>query len=140
MNTPFSQHLSTLRNEAKLTNRELARRADVPTSLIAGLQSGKRRIGELQARRIGIALGLCCSELEQFVLCAIDTCTEKVLEEARSYPAELLNLIARQLRKAGILADSIFNYIVEGDAYNQKISLSLSNGAKAMLTTHLTPA
>jgi transcriptional regulator with XRE-family HTH domain len=134
---PFSSQLSSLRKAVKLTNHELARKADVPKSLIAGLQSGKRRIGELQARRLGAALGLTGSELERFILAAIDTCTEKVLDEAKSYPAEFLNLIARQLRRAGIFADSIVRYVIDGDDSEQSIRLSLGNGRNASLTTHL---
>jgi transcriptional regulator with XRE-family HTH domain len=134
---PFSRLLSTLRKAAKLTNSELAGRANVPKSLIAGLQSGKRRIGELQARRLGVALGLTGSELEQFVLAAIDTCTEKVLEEVKSYPAAFINLIARQLRGAGILAGSILQYAIGGTSSSQTINFTMLNGHTARLTTHL---
>ena len=137
MNIPFSSQLTTLRTSAKLTNRELARLADVPESTIAGLQSGNRRVGEIQARKLGLALQLKNETLEQFVLHAIDTCTEKVLCESKHYPAELLNLIARQLRKAGIVAESICNYDISGDERKQNVTLTLGSGKSATLTTHL---
>ena len=94
----FGQLLSTLRAGADLTNRELAIKANVPRSFVAGLQSGQRKCGELQARKIGTALGLKEAELESFILFAIDTSTEKILVEAKDYPASFLNMTARQLR------------------------------------------
>lgn len=129
--------LTTLRTNARLTNRELARISDVPESTIAGLQSGSRRIGELQARKLGTAFRLEGEALEQFILQAIDTCTEKVLCEAKDYPAGLLNLIARQLRKAGICADSICDFEISGDERKQDVTLALGSGRTATLTTHL---
>ena len=73
----FSEQLSTLRQNAQLTNQELADDAHVPASLIAGLQSGKRRIGEYQARKIGKALNLTGADLESFIFNAINNCSEK---------------------------------------------------------------
>ena len=75
--------------------------------------------------------------MEQFILQAIDTCTEKVLCESKNYPAELLNLIARQLRKAGIVAESIHDFDVTGDERKQDVTLILCSGKSATLTTHL---
>jgi len=132
--TPFSEQLSTLRQDAQLTNQELADDARVPASLIAGLQSGKRRIGEYQARKIGVALGLCGGDLERFIYDAINNCSEKVLEESKGYPAELLNLLARQLRLAGVLPNNVTGWNVQKNAAD----LVLSNGGKAHLETVLT--
>ena len=133
----FSTQLTRLRTAARLTNRELARLSDVPESTIAGLQTGNRRVGELQARKLGIALQLRGEALEQFILQAIDTCTEKVLCESKNYPASLLNLIARQLRKAGICAESIHDFDVTGDERKQDVTLTLGCGKSATLTTQL---
>ena len=137
MNVPFSSQLKALRKDARLTNNELARLADVPTSLISGLQTGKRQIGEYQARKIALALDLCGEEFERFVYAAINDCTEKVLNESKSYPAELLNLLARQLRGAGICADFIRKCTVNGDHREQAVTLHLGNGDEATLTTLL---
>lgn len=137
MNQPFSSRLTALRAAARLTNRELARLADVPESTIAGLQSGNRRVGEIQARKLGNALQLRGEDLEQFILQAINTCSEKVLCEAKSYPASLLNLIARQLRKAGIVAEAICHFDVTGDERKQNVLLTLGSGKSATLTTQL---
>lgn len=137
MNEPFSSQLYRLRTNAKLTNAELAQRADVPESFISGLQNDNRRVGEFQARKIGKALNLHGERLEEFVLRAIDTCTKKVLEEARDYPAELLNLLAKQLRRAGIYAEAIEAFDITGDESEQGVTLLLGSGRKATLTTHL---
>jgi len=131
---PFSEQLSNLRIEAQLTNQELADDAAVPASLIAGLQSGKRRIGEFQATKIGKALNLEGAALEQFVYDAINNCTEKVLEESKGYPAELLNLLARQLRQAGVLPNNVTGWSVQKNAAD----LVLTNGGKAHLESILT--
>lgn len=137
MNIPFSLQLQQLRASAKLTNNELAQLADVPESLISGLQNNNRRVGEYQARKIGKALKLSEERLESFILQAINTCTEKVLEEAKGFPAELLNLLAQQLNRAGIRAESIHTFTVVGDESEQDVTLHLGNGRRAVLTTHL---
>src|SRR3954462_9625491 len=99
----FSDTLNALREAANLTNRELARRAGVPETLICGLQKGSRRVGEANARQIGVALGLEGEELNAFILQAIDTSTRKVLKSLEGFPATLLNFLALQLEKAGVL-------------------------------------
>lgn len=137
MNEPFSSQLYRLRTNAQLTNEELGQLADVPASLISGLQNDNRRVGEYQARKIGRALNLHGDRLEEFVLRAIDTCTQKVLSEAKDYPAELLNLLAKQLRRAGIHAESIHAFDITGDETDQGVTLQLGSGRKAILTTHL---
>src|SRR5687767_14137920 len=95
--TPFSTLLTTLRTEAHLSNRELARLAKVPASLVGALQSGKRRVGELQARKIAGALKLMGPQLDDFVFAAVNTCTEKVLEQSKPFPAEVINFGTRLL-------------------------------------------
>jgi transcriptional regulator with XRE-family HTH domain len=137
MNAPFSQTLQTLRANAKLTNNELARLADVPESLISGLQNDHRRVGEYQAMKIGKALKLAGDELEDFVYAAINTCTEKVLNHAKPYPSQLLNLLAVQLHRAGIPAESIYDFSVGGDEHGQDVTLTLGSGKTATLKTQL---
>jgi transcriptional regulator with XRE-family HTH domain len=136
-NTPFPETLSNLRKAAKLTSRELARLAEVPESFISGLQNGRRCIGEVQARKIAKALNLTANDLDAFVIQAIDTCSEKVLHDSQDYPAEVLNLLARQLAQAGILANSILQYKVSGDEHRQDLTILLGTGDTAVLKTHL---
>lgn len=119
---------------AGLTNIQLAKRADVPCSLIAGLQSGKRRIGELQARRIGLALGLHGTQFEEFIFEAINQCSEKVLFESRPYPAEVLNIWAKVLRGAGITPEQVRCAKLTGN----EVTLALLNGAQVKLEAKLT--
>lgn len=133
----FRQYLTHLRTSQGLSNRALAARAGVPHSFVAGLQSGSRRVGEVQARKIGLALGLNGENLEEFVLLGVDTCTEKVLTEAKGYPASLLNLIATQLRGAGIFPELLSGCIIKDASNGQAIILSLSNGQTARLNTEL---
>src|SRR4051812_37455088 len=99
----FPDTLNALREAANLTNRELARRAGVPETLICGLQKGSRRVGEANARQIGVALGLTGEELDTFILQAIDTSTRKVLKSAQGFPSTLINFIALQFERAGVL-------------------------------------
>jgi transcriptional regulator with XRE-family HTH domain len=133
--TSLSQTLQALRASAKLTNNELARLAEVPESLISGLQNDNRRVGEYQAMKIGRALKLAGDELEQFIYDAINTCTEKILIDAKAYPSQLLNLIAIQLRRAGIPAESISDCTVEGNARELDVTLTLGSGKTATLRT-----
>jgi len=137
MNREFSTLLQQLRLSANLTNEQLAHLADVPESLLSGLQNGNRRVGEYQARKIGLALELEGEALEQFIYRAINTCTEKVLNASKDYPAELLNLLAVQLRQSGILAEAISDFTIKGNDQEQNIVLRLASGAKASLKTQL---
>ena len=125
----FSAELTTLRQNAKLTNRELGELARVPHSLIAGLQSGRRAVGECQARRIAVALNLRNDALEAFVLRAINTCTEKVLTAAKDYPAEFINFLPMKLRASGITPNRIHYFSVSPEL----ITVHLTDGCVAQL-------
>ena len=133
MGKKFSQLLTEYRHRAKLSNTELAELSRVPRSLIGGLQSGKRVIGERQAKKIAGGLGLQDDELKEFILCAIDNCTEKVLKQYRGYPATLLNLLAQQLWNSGIRADQINQCLTR----NNSVLLTLNNGSEINLETNL---
>ena len=139
-NAEFGKHLSKLRQEANLTIRELALRAKVPHSLIAGLQAGNRRVGEHQARKIGLALDLEGTLLDTFILSAVNTCTEKVLQEAKDYPSTFLNMVAKQLRLAGILPQDLTNFQIIGDSSKHVLKLYLQDGSSAQLSSILTTA
>lgn len=133
----FSVTLQALRRNASFTNRELAEAAGVPVSLIAGLQSGKRRVGEKNARQIAMALRLSGEELDRFVFEAINTSTRKLLKESQDYPSELLNLFTRQLRRAGILPEQV-NQCGFSEREPKALTLQLANGRFARLETQLT--
>lgn len=131
----FPEYLTYLRKQANFTNQQLAEKAGVPRSLIAGLQSGRRRVGEYNARMIGAALGLKDRNLEDFIYQAIDTCTEKVLKDSQAYPAELLNLLAKQLRAVGVLPEQVDQCRVQGNHQASIVALSLKDGSQASIAT-----
>jgi hypothetical protein len=133
----FGKLLSDLRGKARLTNQELSVLAKVPRSLIGGLQAGSRNVGEYQARKIGIALDLQGDALDSFVLNAINTCTDKVLEESKEYHASFLNMIAKQLRLAGILPQNLRTFQINSDNSNHLLKLYLQDGRIAQLSTTL---
>jgi len=131
----FPQILQWHRHRAGFTNAELADRARVPESLIAGLQSGKRRVGEQNALQIGQALGLHGVELEHFIYDAINTSTRKLLKEAIEYPSQLLNFTARKLLKAGVNPQLVANCDYSDDL--GVITMKLADGRVATLETNL---
>jgi transcriptional regulator with XRE-family HTH domain len=133
----FGDTLSGLRKGKKLTNRQLAVRASVPSSLIAGLQAGSRSVGEFQARKIGKALALDGPELESFVLEAVNTCTERVLSEAKDYPSLFLNFIAKQLRSAGIAPKDLCHFQLIQFEDGQALRMNLNGGRTAELHSTL---
>ena len=133
MKNLFPSTLKQLRTSAKLTNSELARVAGVPTSLISGLENGYRRLGEYQALKIGRALKLSDDDLQAFVFDAIDTCSEKVLQEAKAYPSLLLNHLPLRLNRAGITAEAIDECTVAGS----HVTLTLNGGKRAIITSTL---
>jgi hypothetical protein len=136
MKNDFSNQLTKLRKQRNLTNVALAELARVPTSLIAGLQSGKRRIGEFQARKIGLALGLQKKTLERFILNAITYCSEKLLQEAQYYPAQILNTLPSTLLSAGISADNIYVYqLTQDDPLTSCVDMILHDGREAHIVT-----
>lgn len=133
----FGDKLKALRKGRNLTNRQLAAFASVPPSLIGGLQAGSRSVGEYQARKIGTALGLDGPELESFVMEAVNTCTEKVLSEAKDYPSLILNFIAKQLRSAGIAPKDLCQFQVVQSAEGQALRMHLDSGRIAELQSTL---
>lgn len=133
----FGDKLSRLRKGRNWTNRQLAANASVPSSLIAGLQAGSRSVGEYQAHKIGLALGLDGPELDSFVLEAVNTCTEKVLSEAKGYPSLFLNFIAKQLRSAGIQPHDLTNFQVIQSVEGPALRMHLDGGRTAELHSTL---
>jgi len=137
MKNNFPQLLSKLRRKACLTNVQLSELAPVSRSLIGGLQSGKRVAGEYQVKKLGIALGLEGAELNAFIFSGINRCSEKVLQDSQPYPAELLNLLARQLKLAGVSPDKISSCVVIEDASLCNVAIYLMDGTQAIIETTL---
>lgn len=129
--------INDLRIKRTLTVNQLAQQAQVPASLISGLQTNHRVIGENNARKIGTALKLDGEELKDFIYLAINQCSEKVLEEAKSYPAEVLNLIAVRLRAMGILPDQILHCDHNPMLNDTDAALILSDGTTALINLRI---
>jgi len=102
-----------LRNRMNLSVQELADKASLPPTLISGLQSNNRHIGENNARRLGLALNLSGRELDVFVYDAINRCSEKLLEDCKKYPAEIINLAAKHLQAHGIDGEQVIRCVLK---------------------------
>lgn len=133
MNNTFANKLSDLRTTRGFTSTELAHRAGVPQSLICGLQKQNRVIGEYAARKIGKALQLSGNELEDFVYLAINDCSDKVLQAFKDYPAEVLNLIAGELKAFGIPANKISRCVRHPKGDGADAGLYLNDGTQALI-------
>lgn len=129
----FPELLTQLRAGANLTIRELGEIADVPHTFIASVQTGQRRIGELQATKLGTALGLSGRQLREFVLKGIDTSAEKLLKEIQDYPSALLNWLPVCLKDQGIMPDQITG-ISGNDSDNLKIRMGDGSMAVVQIT------
>ena len=94
-------------------------------------------MGEFQAQKIGLALGLDGPELDSFVMEAVNTCTEKVLSEAKGYPSLFLNFIAKQLRSAGIQPHDLTNFQIIQSVEGPAVRMYLDGGRTAELHSTL---
>ena len=130
---PFSNKLNSLRTQRNLTVRELAKLADVPNSLISGLQTENRVIGEFSARKIGVALQLHSEELDDFVYLAVNNCSEKVLKASKDYPVEVINFSAGELYALGILPEKIMHCVRKPPADDANAALYLNDGKAAFV-------
>ena len=129
----FGNQLSVLKAGRGLTSAELAHRAGISEGLLSGLIHDQRVIGEYTANKIGNALQLTGNELEEFVYTAINGCSEKVLQSSKNYPAELLNLIASELRTLGIFPEKISRCIRKPAAKDADAALYLDDGKEALI-------
>ena len=132
----FKDLLISKRKALGLTSKELSKQSSVSESLLSGLQSGNRRIGEKQASRIASALGLKEQEKSDFIFMAMNESTQRLLESSKSYPVEVLNSLPGLLRNKGVLPENInsariFDTFLEislesGDVVRVYVNLSLN--------------
>jgi transcriptional regulator with XRE-family HTH domain len=99
--------LKKQREKINLTVQAVADRAGVAQSLVSGLQTGSRRCGEDNAKRIAVALEMNETQQREFAYLALNSSVNRVLQENMSYPAEVLNMVANGLNAAGIGASQI---------------------------------
>ena len=81
--------------------------ARVPETLVSGLQNDSRKIGEVQATRIGKALGLSGNELQEFVYVALNESKGRLLNSSKIYCAEILNYLPNLIAINGIRASGM---------------------------------
>jgi len=132
----FKDLLISKRKALGLTSKELSKQSSVSESLLSGLQSGNRRIGEKQASRIASALGLKEQEKSDFIFMAMNESTQRLLESSKSYHVEILNSLPGFLRNKGVLPENIngariFDAFLEisldsGDVVRVYVNLSLN--------------
>ena len=132
----FKDLLISKRKALGLTSKELSKQSSVSESLLSGLQSGNRRIGEKQASRIASALGLKKQEKSDFIFMAMNESTQRLLESSKSYPVDVLNSLPGLLRNKGVLPENInsariFDTFLEisldsGDVIRVYVNLSLN--------------
>ena len=132
----FKDLLISKRKALGLTSKELSKQSSVSESLLSGLQSGNRRIGEKQASRIASALGLKEQEKSDFIFMAMNESTQRLLESSKSYPVDVLNSLPGLLRNKGVLPENInsariFDTFLEisldsGDVIRVYVNLSLN--------------
>ena len=136
MTTTFGNTLTSLRTRMDLTVQELADKANLPATLVSGLQSGNRHIGENNARRLGAALNLAGRELDTFVYEAINLCSEKLLEDCKRFPAEIINLAAKHLQAQGIDGEQVTRCVLKPklkDGSEPDAVLFLDDGRTALI-------
>jgi len=142
MNSTFANTLTAHRNRLKLTVQSLADKAKVNPTLVSGLQNSRRQIGENNARRLGVALNLSGRELENFVYAAINECSEKIMENCKPYPAEVLNLCAKHLQEQGINADNVTRCVLKPklqDGKEPDAIVYMNDGRTALIELKITP-
>jgi transcriptional regulator with XRE-family HTH domain len=77
--------------------RPFAEKAGLPYSLVAGLETGHRRIGEKSVRKLISALNLRGAESDHFLNLFLAAGAQRVLAQTRQYPPEIVNVLAQKL-------------------------------------------
>ena len=126
----LSTEIITRRKALRLKGKELSKRACVPETLVSGLQNDSRKIGEVQATRIGKALGLSGKSLLEFVYLALNESKRRLLHSSKDYSAEILNYLPNLIAIHGIMAEEILETSILEDG----IKLSLKNGNAATVS------
>ena len=129
----FKDLLKSKRKELGLTSKELSKQAAVSESLLSGLQSGNRRIGEKQASRIASALGLMEQERSDFIFMAMNESRQRILASSKAYPVEILNSLPGLLRNKGVLPENINSARI----FDSLLEISLESGAIVRLHVNI---
>ncbi len=126
--TKFAEQFGCYRKKSGLSYRALESVTGIKYSALAAMQSGNRPVGEQSARRIALAFGLSGEPLEAFVLSALGTSKEKILEAVKDYPPAVLNLLGLVLLAHGIKPKHIL-----GCELDSLTPMGLQNGLRVSL-------
>ena len=126
----LSHEIISKRKALRLKSKELSKRASVPATLLSGLQNDSRKIGEVQATRIGKALGLSGNDLLMFIYVALNESKGRLLNASKSYCAEILNYLPNLISLHGIKAEEIVDAVI----LKEGIELALRNGSTATVS------
>jgi len=129
----LSTVIKAKRKALYLSGKELSKRACVPETLVSGLQNDSRKIGEVQATRIGKALGLSGNELQEFVYVALNESKGRLLNSSKIYCAEILNYLLNLIATHGIGAEEIVDAVI----LEEGIALTLENGSTATVSARV---
>ena len=129
----LSTVIKAKRKALYLSGKELSKRACVPETLVSGLQNDSRKIGEVQATRIGKALDLSGNELQEFVYMALNESKGRLLNSSKIYCAEILNYLPNLISIHGIRAEEIADAAI----LKEGIKLSLKSGSTATVSAHV---
>jgi transcriptional regulator with XRE-family HTH domain len=129
----FKELLREERQRAQLSGKQLAELANVPESLISGLQTGTRRIGEKQAARIANALSLSEPKFSRFIFTAMNESEERLLSCASRYPVEALNFVPLFMNESGVLSSQITQCNIEKNT----LEIGLETGEKLTIIANI---
>ena len=103
----FKKQLAECRERSGLSYRALEKVTGIKYSALAAMENGHRPCGEQSARRLASAFGQSSETLDTFVLNALNTSRERVLESVEDYPSQVLNLLGLLLLARGIKPSQI---------------------------------
>jgi len=101
--TDFGKYLKRLRTDRKISQVHLQRTTGVAATLISAFEHGERAVGPLVAEKLATGLHLEEWERERFLIGAAKTRRkDRLINEARHLPPEILNYVPKLLPSVGI--------------------------------------
>lgn len=138
--TNFIEQIAKHRAKLGSSYRALEEVTGIKYSALAAMQTGNRPVGEQSAQRLASAFSLRGEEREAFVLSALNTSKERVLEAVKDYPAEVLNAFGLLLLAQGVKPKQIVGCDMEASpASGTTLRLSLTGGRELRLESRLVP-
>ena len=141
-NSKFTEKFGSYRKKAGLSYRALEAVTGIKYSALAAMATGNRPVGEQSARRIASAFGLSGETTESFVLSALSTSKERVLESVKDYPPEVLNHLGLLLLAHGIKPKQITGCELDSltpVGLQDGLRFTLRGGRSASLHVSLSP-